>query len=133
MTAAEARACRSGDQFSPADGRRLQRYAETDGARTQYARIWQAIRVLRTFTTRDLIAVCELQSRGTLDYFLGALRGAGYLGVAQPRSGVAGSYRLIRDTGPLAPVAQKKRRIVFDANTRTEYAIAPIRKPGGVS
>lgn len=75
-------------------------------AQQDRARLWQAMRMLRSFTQGDLVATAEASANHVCKY-LSALVRAEYLRVVQPRrSGVAGGeahYRLLRDTGPLAP------------------------------
>jgi hypothetical protein len=69
--------------------------------------IWQAMRVMRRFTTADLLMTTDMGESAVLKYCRG-LAQAGYLRLAQPRvSGRAGSrdvWQLVRDTGPLAPI-----------------------------
>jgi hypothetical protein len=125
MTAAEAR-CRRRGTFTSADQVRVTRYLATDGSRTQRARVWQAMRVLRSFTIGDLAAVCEIENPGTLRYLLYVLKAAGYLSL-QYRTGSTrqGTYRLTRDTGRLCPMPMKARSVVWDPNEMKEYRIAP--------
>lgn len=69
-------------------------------------RIWNALRVLRKFTSAEVMATSE-QGEDAIKKYLKALLDGGYLRIGTPkREGVAGGHRgyvLIRDTGPLAP------------------------------
>lgn len=76
------------------------------------ARLWRAMRILRTFTVAELSATAEVSPNSARKY-VRALAHAGYLRVATPyRQGAVGghaSYLLIRDTGPHAPSIGKQR------------------------
>ncbi len=88
---------------------------------TPAGNLWRAMRMLRTFTPRDLAAhahtdVCEVSERAALDYCQMLLR-AGYLKVM--RKAVPGRrqavYQLVRDTGPRPP-RERRLRAVWDDN-----------------
>lgn len=68
------------------------------------------MRILRTFTVPDLTATADASETNTVKYVRGLYR-AGYLRcVRQKDSGRRGGhpvYRLVRDTGPLAPRLQR--------------------------
>jgi hypothetical protein len=104
---------------------RIRRYAASTGARTKRAKVWSAMRILRSFSLGDLVAVCEVTSAGQLRCLLWQLKRAGYLSLQhkKPGSPIPGTYRLIRDTGPLCPMTLKSRRAVFDPNEQKEYAL----------
>lgn len=82
------------------------------------ARIWQSMRVLRTFDEPSLIATAEATQANTRKYVQLLVR-AGVLHIARPRrSGHKGGhtiYRLARDLGPYAPRCQSNGR-VWDPN-----------------
>lgn len=90
----------------------------TPGARTRVYqrkprardRIWQSMRILRSFTIPTLMATAEASETNVMRYVRGLLA-ASYLYVVKPRdSGRRGGhavYRLIRDTGPIAPRLQR--------------------------
>jgi len=77
-------------------------------------RAWTVIRIKRVFSVPDLIAQAGM-SQSNAEKFVSQLRKARYLayeGRRQP-NGTPGSYRLyrlIRDTGPSAPVVSAPRR-----------------------
>lgn len=81
-------------------------------------RMWQSMRILRRFTIGDLEATAEATRHGAQRYVSGLER-AGYLTRAAERvSGVRGGavqFRLVRDSGPQAPVLY--RGAVRDLNT----------------
>jgi hypothetical protein len=85
-------------------------------------RAWQAMRSLRSFDLGQLMSVSEIErSNGTK--FVRALARAGYLrmeGEANPSRGTFRSWRLVRDSGPRAPVLRNNGD-VFDANTGLIY------------
>lgn len=68
-------------------------------------RMWLSMRVLRTFTTKDLAVTANTTLRHAQLYVAG-LKPAGYVRelphINKGRS-VARSYRLVKDTGPNAP------------------------------
>lgn len=90
------------------------------GARTQ---AWQAMRVMRRFTSADILTTAEIGYSNLRDY-LRALRGAGFVAIVQPRvSGRPGSrdlYQLLRDSGPQAPFHSRDDSML-DANTGIVY------------
>lgn len=86
-------------------------------------RIWQAMRILRSFTVADLVATAEAGRENARRYVVG-LRNAGYVVMARPkRNGHRGGhalYRLVRDTGPHAPRLQSDGR-TYDPNEHQVY------------
>lgn len=96
------------------------------GANHQRGKLWRAMRMLSNFTSRELLAVCELESKklGSVQAYLSALNRVGYLRMT--RTGMARSYRLIRNTGPLPPLFMRDHTVFFDQNTNEE--IPYVRK-----
>ena len=96
----------------------------TRGDRCVCARLWYAMRVLRSFTASDLMAVAEAESRRTTRAFCLNLVKAGFL-VAIPRANTRdpATYRLTRNSGPQCPAVLRKQGVVWDFNTSTEYPI----------
>lgn len=88
-------------------------------------RAWQAMRVLRRFTTADIIMTAEVGESACRKY-IRALARAGFLAHERERvSGRAGSrelWRLARDTGPKPPIRRWDGNGVFDQNTGVEWA-----------
>jgi len=85
-------------------------------------RAWQSMRILRCFTIADLIATAEI-GRANVQIYMLWLERSGYLRrTAERRSGQRGGfvvYRLVRDTGPYAPRADRGR--VHDINTEVTH------------
>ena len=83
-------------------------------------RVWQSMRVMRRFSSGDLIATAETGDT-VVHKYVRALASAGYLRLAKARvSGRPGSrdiWTLARDSGPLAPIRQRSAGNVFDPNT----------------
>lgn len=91
-------------------------------------RLWNAMRMSGTFTAGDVI----MAARGTRDVYpeqnaasyINRLRRAGYLmemprrvpGTARTSNGYK-QYRLVRDTGPVAPVWNARAHAMRDHNT----------------
>lgn len=92
------------------------------------ARCWQAMRILRRFTSADICATAEAGVRNA-NIYLHALERVGYLRVVQPqREGVTGGhvvYLLVRNTGPAAP------RVRVDGAVWDPNPPAPGRPPIG--
>lgn len=88
------------------------------------ARLWRAMKMLKRFTARELALAASIEDRPvrhqTAAAYLVNLGRAGYL----RREDNAG-WRLIKDTGPLAPMIQRGKH-VYDQNTgeRHEYPSA---------
>lgn len=87
--------------------------------------LWQAMRILRTFTAYELQAVTEAPSRGPALTFCAQLRRAGYLGVQYGcrRAREPARYRLLRDTGPQVPWVIHRGAAMYDPNTDREHAL----------
>ena len=92
------------------------------------ARAWRAMRVRRRFTLHDLISdaatAADRAPGDNIGHYLRALRASGYLtelpkrarGTTLTSNGFK-RWMLVRDTGPLAPVALSKKAAVHDQNT----------------
>jgi hypothetical protein len=92
---------------------------------------WNSMRVLKRFTTTQIIATAGI-SAVNLRKYLPALRRAGYLALDRPkRNGhVLGHaiWRLTRDTGPRAPIARGDGTGLYDPNQDRLY---PYESVGG--
>ena len=88
-------------------------------------RLWQAMRIMRQFSTPDLAATCELKNPRVALAYISALRRAGYVRTSQPMRAfhVPATHTLIRDSGPACPAIVHRGKAVWDANTDTEYPI----------
>ena len=87
-------------------------------------RAWQSMRVMRRFTTHDVMTTAEI-GESALQKYVRSLHGAGFLKLVTPRvSGRPGSrdmWMLVRDSGPLAPIRRKDGTGVFDVNTKCAW------------
>lgn len=94
------------------------------------SRMWQSMRVLRTFTVADVMASAEVGASAARKYVL-YLRKAGYLSCIVPReSGRTGGhahYRLLKNTGPFAPRVGKQT--VRDPNVEPTKAQPSVTIP----
>lgn len=114
-------------------GRQGQRKRVPNASEGARDRMWKSMRMLRHFTTADLVATAFASHTNAAKY-VRALVHAGYLRcIAPKREGIAGghaAYQLVRNSGPVAP------RIgldgVFDANLPRDEQVANkrIRKHG---
>lgn len=94
--------------------------------------VWQSMRLLRNFSYPDLVATAEV-SMSTARVYTNFLIKFGYVRMVRGRSdhlptaeraGVYAVYRLIKDTGPIAP--KRRYKVLFDANLNKEihYEVA---------
>ena len=94
-------------------------------------RMWTAMKPLPSFTPAEL-ALCAQVPEVAVCNYLGALHRTGYLAVLDAAwNGPGGGrtrYRLILDTGPLAP-AIRRDKTVFDRNR--EIVMATMVPAGG--
>jgi len=88
-------------------------------------KIWVSMRIMRSFTVADLMATAEV-SQGAVTSYLQSLRHAGYVRSSVRRDAERGrmTYRLISNTGPLAPVDWRTIKTLFDPNTNEELDYA---------
>lgn len=100
-------------------------------------RLWRAIRMRRKFTIGDLLDLAageEATPRSMAHRYVRALQQAGYLAELRPTKGEgpgrppAKRYALIRDSGPLTPIARARAPEVYDPNTGTTH---PRLRDGG--
>lgn len=106
--------------------------ARTDGATSSrtpavgHQQAWQSMRVMRRFTSADLLVTCPGIGESGLHKYLRALRLAGFLRLARPRvSGRAGSrdlWELVLDTGPLCPI-KRWHGGMYDRNTEQAHGL----------
>jgi len=86
------------------------------------SRAWQAMRSLRVFDLGQLMSVAEV-ARWNAAKFVRALARTGYLrevAPSNPARGIFATFRLVRDSGPRAPVVRQIGE-VFDPNTGHVY------------
>lgn len=92
------------------------------------ARIWNSMRVLRSFSRQELVSTAEAQPSNVRQYVLGLVRG-GYVkaltSVDRGKKGGGAEFQLIRDTGPVAP--RISHRGVVDPNLLDPYGEQAIR------
>lgn len=108
---------------------RIARTKATNGTAHRRELLWRAIRILRSFTTLELMAVAEQENKRSVLQYLRQLRLAGFLranygnpGLHQPTA-----FVLIRNPGPLTPAVLQKGAVVYDPNTEQEYRIDVIQ------
>jgi hypothetical protein len=87
--------------------------------------LWAAMRIMREFTAGDIVAVCEIDKRASVQTYISQLRRAGFVSVA--REGNRGRheqkiFRIVRNTGPLPPALIARGTAMFDPNTEQEYS-----------
>lgn len=96
-------------------------------ARCDRDKAWSSMRILPQFTVPDLVATAEIGESNAGKYVQG-LAVFGYLRIIQPkaegRKGGHAVYKLIRNTGPLAP-RLRTDGWVYDPNT------GDVRQPAG--
>lgn len=90
--------------------------------------VWQSMRVLRRFTTADLLTTAAC-GQSQVHKYCRALARTGYLRLHLARvSGRPGSrdvWLLVRDSGPEAPIRRQDGSGVYDPNTR---AVHPVQQ-----
>ena len=87
-------------------------------------RMWQAMRILREFSSQSIAATSECSVRSARIY-INALKDAAYVAVAKSTSFEVGDYtiyRLLENTGPHAPRLRSNGTSLFDPNTDKEVA-----------
>ena len=100
-----------------------QKRLKTLGATHKRGKLWQAMRILRTFTCLELAAVCEMPDAiDSIRTYVAQLHKVGFM--SMQRKGSTRYYRLIRNTGPLAPYFMRNRTIYYDPNTQEEFIYA---------
>jgi hypothetical protein len=82
---------------------------------------WQSMRIFCTFDTSQILATATI-SVPRLRIYLLALEAAGYVVIIRPKTGrgTRHLYRLVRNTGPLAPLPWCDGQ-VYDQNQRKTY------------
>lgn len=95
------------------------------GSSQSRANAWKAMRILRTFGVGEVVATAGI-GKANAQRYVRQLELAGYLTRVrdQVRGEVGGHiiYRLVRDTGPHAPIAWLKGGC-YDPNTRQAYGV----------
>ncbi len=89
--------------------------------RTVRDRLWQAMRMLEKFSTKDLIIRTEARKDNTQSY-IKKLSQAGYISVLR-KVGGENLYRLIKNTGDKTPFYSPKHRAVIDPNTQEKWEV----------
>ena len=88
--------------------------------RTPRDDMWRSMRVMRTFTIRDVSATAEVSYTAAQKY-VSALGRAGYLRRLGRKAGGRDLYwQLVRETGPRGPVRRRDGR-VWDINARRYF------------
>ena len=84
------------------------------------AKLWQALRIMRTCGMAELCATCELKP-GTVRAYIEPLVRTGFIRSSRAGPQRIASYTLARDTGPHAPRLWPTKRAVYDCNTRQTH------------
>ena len=92
----------------------------TKPRRSQRARAWQSMRILRRFTARQIVETAELTRRHAQSYIRLLQRG-GYVRRTGTDEMGERIYLLIRNTGPKAP--RESLPCIWDPNTQKEYPL----------
>lgn len=106
--------------------------------RPAYQRIWDAMRVLKTFDVPLLRVTAEASPEAIRNY-VAVLTRCGYVRVTDkgsPRRGITATYRLICNSGRAAPRESHTRigRFLVDRNSGASHDLsAPASPDGGVS
>lgn len=82
------------------------------------ARIWQAMRCMKQFSDKELIAVAQ-SSKNYCQQVIKTLHACDYLKLASAERRI---FVLVRDTGPKPPTINKKRTAIIDNNLNQEIS-----------
>jgi len=88
------------------------------GVRAPRARLWQSMKIRRTFRVGDIAATTGVGEESA-QHFVRFLVRAGYVEVDREHDvhvGEEATYRLVRNTGPEPPIVLKSRQQIFDPN-----------------
>lgn len=102
---------------------------------------WHAIRIKKecAFTLNDIISLIargnEKDINANIGKYIATLESAGYLmkmskrirGTAPTSNGFV-RWRLVKDTGPEAPIWRTSRGTIFDPNTGEEITLLPVKR-----
>jgi hypothetical protein len=100
-------------------GQRTPFNRERNEGSKQY-KLWRSMRVLRRFTVPDLIATAPGTKRKSVQCYVVRLARVGYL-AREPREGNdIQIYRLVRNTGPYAPML-RRGDAVYDPNKKAVF------------
>jgi len=96
---------------------------------SERSRMWNTMRQLPRFTTGDLEATADV-SKNHAQRYVQALVEVGYVGLVtaatQGKKGARAVYRLVRNTGPVAPRITKEG--VRDINLTNPYGMKPVAR-----
>ena len=112
-----------GTSFTP--GRRPKsqpRVSKPPSKPNDRSRMWSSMRIMRVFTAQDIAATAEGDDRAARAY-IKALQQAGYVRVERETTFEVGSYtsyRLLKNTGPLAPRLRADGKSLLDLNRNEE-------------
>lgn len=99
-------------------------YSKQRPAQESRQRAWNSMRVLRVFSTIQIVATAEISAINLRKYLPGLAR-AGYVQLAQAKQNgkVQGHaiWRLVRNTGPRAPIVRTDGTGVYDPNQDEVY------------
>jgi hypothetical protein len=88
-------------------------------------KVWQAMRIMRSFTAADLCATCEVENRKSVLTFLNQLLRAEYVARTEGNRGrhEHTRWRLVKNTGPHRPSVINKGKTLWDQNTNEEIEL----------
>ncbi|MBN9334683.1 hypothetical protein [Devosia sp.] len=113
----------------PIEAPRLDRHGN-ELEETSAQLLWRSIRILKTFTCRELQAAAEMPERpvalATARHYVAALSDVGVVSAPPTRAPTEWTYRLLRDVGPKAP-SVSSALVVFDPNSRQVLGEPEIR------
>lgn len=99
-------------------------------------RLWQSMRMRGSFTIHDVVSDAvdaEADAINDASRYIRILKGAGYVRdlpgrVAGTRPGSNGykRFKLVKNTGPRAPLHRSKRGVIHDFNTGEDVPCAPL-------
>jgi len=78
---------------------------------------WRAIRILKNFSIPELSSCTEVSYKLTEEYVSSLCR-TGFLGKCRGHR-----FRLINNSGPLAPILRRSRKEIIDPNTNKIYSL----------
>lgn len=82
--------------------------------------IWRSMRVLRRFTLPELVSTVTTTTQKSIYTYVWRLKRAAYLASDRPKKTERTVFRLLRDTGPYAPMLRRDGT-VYDANKKAVF------------
>ncbi|SDQ18006.1 hypothetical protein [Pseudovibrio sp. Tun.PSC04-5.I4] len=119
-------------------GTRVQKHRRSPRRNSLRQRAWNAMKISGAFTLSDIVLAAaqptDKQPESNLQRYLRVLFQAGYLTIlpvkarsTKPHSNGFRRFRLIRDTGPLAPVWSQQKSLMLDFNLTHDGEVTPCK------